>query len=86
MEYKIRCHTVGVDASETCRLPFADFYYAQDKRQKKESHGQGTYEAFFFAYGAEYEVGVLLRHIFQFCLCAVEEALAEETSGAYGYF
>ena len=51
----------------------------------------GTADVFGFrkesmvAYGAEYEVGVLLGHVIQLCLCAVEETFSEYSSRAYGY-
>ena len=40
--------------------------------------------AFFFAHGAEYEVGILLGNVFKFRLCAVKQPFAPKPSRTYG--
>ena len=57
----------------------------QDKRQEKHEDTCGSYESLFLAHGAEDEVSVLLRHILELGLRAVEESLALESSRSDGY-
>ena len=78
-------HAVGVDAAEGGGLTFGDGDYAQYEYEEEGEYGGCADEAFFFAYGAEYEVGVLFGHIFELCLGAVEEAFAGKAARANGY-
>ena len=52
---------------------------------QRETGSALVYLAFFLAYGAEDEVGVLFRHEFQLGLCSVQEAFASKTTRSYGY-
>ena len=79
-------HAVGVDAAEGGGLAFGDGDYAQYEYQEEGEYGGCADEAFFFAYGAEYEVGVLFGHVFELGLGAVEKSFAGDASGTDGYF
>ena len=85
MEEEDRKDTIAVDAAEGAGLALGDVDEAQDEGEEQQQHTGGTEEAFLLADGAEDEVGVLLGHVLQLGLRAVEEALALEAAGAYGY-
>ena len=84
VEYEIGSHAVGVDASESGGLAFADCNHTQYECKEEECDEHGAYEAFFLADCAEDEVGVLLGDIFELGLRAVEEAFACKTARADG--
>ncbi len=77
---------VAVDAPEFGGLPLCQMDDPQDEGQEEKEHGSGPDEAFFFANGAEDEVGVLLGDVFEFGLRAVHEAFPLETAGTDGDF
>lgn len=85
MEYEVRGDAIGIDASEHGRLAFGDAYDAEYEYEEQKYNSRRANQAFFFAYCAEYKVGVLLRHIFKLGLCAVEEPFPENAAGTYGY-
>ena len=79
-------HAVGVDAAEGGGLTFGDGDYAQYEYEEEGEYGGCADEAFFFAYCAEYKVGVLFGHVLELGLGAVEKSFAGDASGADGYF
>ena len=81
MENEIRRHTIGIYTPECSGLAFAEFEHSEYERQEKQRDQHCAYKAFFFAYGAENKVGMLLGHIFELGLRSVEEALAEKSAG-----
>ena len=73
-------HTVAVDAPEAVGLSLGQMDEPQDEGQEEQQHAGRAHEALLLADGAEDEVGVLLGHVLQLGLRAVEEALALEAS------
>ncbi len=86
MEDEVAHHAVGVYASEDAVLAFCYIDQAQYKSQEGGEYYYGAGEAFLFAYCAEYKVCVLFGHVFELCLCPVEESFSVYASGADGYF
>lgn len=76
---------VAIDAAEGGGLALRQVDEAEDEGEEEQQDAGCTDEAFLLADGAEDEVGVLLRHVFELCLRAVEEALAFESARADGY-
>ncbi len=85
MEDEVGDHAVGVDASEDAVLPLGYVDEPQDEQQEQCQHGHCAHEALLLTHGAEDEVGVLLRHILELRLSAVEESFAGQSAGADGY-
>ena len=76
---------IAIDSPEFIWLSLSYVYQSQDESKEKEQYSGTSHEAFFLAYGAEYEVSVLLRHEFQFGLSAIEEAFSFQSARADGY-
>ena len=78
-------HGVAIDAPKGGMLPLGHHNQAKDEHQKEQQHSRGAYEALLLTHGAEDEVGVLLGHVLQLGLRAVEEPLAVQTARTDGY-
>ena len=85
MKEKYAHHAVAVYAPEGVGLALRKVYEAQYEGKEKQQHHRTAYEALLLAHGAEDEVGVLLRHVLQLRLRAVEEALPLQPARADGY-
>ena len=75
---------IAVDAPKGVGLAFGKVDEAQDESQEQTENDGTSEEPFFLAYGAEYEVGVLFRHVLEFGLSAVEETLAAKSARTNG--
>ena len=76
MKYQNRHHTISVYAFEWRALSLGDMDKPQNQSQIYYEHRRGSDKALLLADGAEDEVGMLFRDVFQFCLGAVEESLS----------
>lgn len=85
MEEEDREDTISIDTGKGGGLPLGKMDETQDKRQEEHKDTCCSYESLFFAHGAEDEVSVLLRHILELGLRAIEESLALEPSRSDGY-
>ncbi len=79
-------HAVPIDAAKRVWLSLGQMQEAEDEREEEQQHDGTADEALLLAYGAEDEVGVLLRHVFELRLSAVQEALALKPARADGNF
>lgn len=80
VENQERGYAVSIDTRKHCGLTLGYGYDPQDERKEDEQYRSGANEAFFLADGAEYEVSVLFRHIFELGLSAVQESFTCESS------
>ena len=78
--------TIAIDTPHRVGLSFGQDYESPNEEQIYNEHSSSTYKPFFFAHRAEDEVSVLLRHVSQFCLGAIEESLSKQSSRADGNF
>ena len=85
MEEEDAHDTVAEYAPETQRLPLGQMYQPKDKDEEEQQHQGTAHEALLLAHGTEYEIRILLGDVFQLGLRAVEEALAVQSAGPYGY-
>ena len=67
-------------------LSLAYRHEAEDKCHEKQYHPDGSPKALLLADGTEDKIGILFGHIFQFGLCAVEEAFTPEAARTDGDF
>ena len=86
MEEENAHHTIAIDSAHRVGLSFGHDDESPDEQEIDDEHTCRTDKAFFFAHGAEDEVGVLLWHIAEFRLGAVEESFAEQTARTNGDF
>ena len=77
-------HAVAIYSPERVGLPLCQMQQPQNERKEEQQNNGTPDETLLLAYGTEDEVGVLFRHIFQFCLCAVEESLAFQPARTNG--
>ena len=73
-------HAIAIDSSHRVGLSFCHSNESPDEEQIDDEHASRTDKPFFFTYRAEDEVGVLLGHISELGLRAVEESLPQQTS------
>lgn len=84
VEDEVGCDAVGVHAGECAGLSLGDGNHPQNQRDEEKGDDSGAYEAFFLAYGAEDEVGMLLGDVFELGLGAVEESFSGKSAGTDG--
>ncbi len=82
MKDQISGDTVGINSRECCRLTFRQGYHTQNQHQKQRHHAHSADKTLLLSDCAENKIGVLFRHIFQFCLRAFQKTFAEETARA----
>lgn len=58
--------------------------YPQDENGIEDQNSGCSNESLFFSDGTEYEIGILLGNVFQFCLCSLEKALSCQSSRTDG--
>lgn len=71
-------HRIAKDAAESGGLSFGQHDKSQDEREKEEEYSTGAEKTFFFADGAEDEVGVLFGHVVEFGLRAIHKAFSTQ--------
>ena len=76
MEEEDTQHTIAVNPAKAIYLTFGKMNETPDECQEKQQHHGTTHESFLLTHGAEDEVGVLLRDIFQLGLRTVQETFA----------
>ena len=86
MEDEVGRDAVGINARKRRVVALSQCDDAQDQCQEEHQYCHAAHEALFLTDGAVDEVGVLLGHILQFGLRAVEEALAHDAAAADGDF
>ena len=80
VEEENRRHAVAVNSAELRFLPFGQHKQADEQRQEEKQQHGGAHKAPFLANGAKNEVGALFGHEFEFCLRALQIALASESA------
>ena len=77
MEEENAQDAVAVDSSKAGFLSLGEDDETQDECHEQRDDNGRTHKPLFFTDGTENEVGILFRHIFQFCLSPVEKAFSE---------
>ena len=65
-------------------LSLGKMYQSPDQCQEQQQYTRRTHKSLFFANGTEDKVGILLRHIFQFGLGAIQESLTLQSTRTNG--
>ena len=79
-------HTIAIYPREGIALFFCHNNQAYDEGKIECDKERTSDKAPFFADATEDEVGTLLRHEVQLCLCAVQVAFSEKSAGTDGNF
>ena len=84
MEQEDAQDAISIDSSERIWLPLGKMQEPQDERKEEQEHYGTTDETFFLTNCAEDEICILFRHLFEICLCPVEEAFAFQSARTNG--
>ena len=84
VEDEVGGDAVGIHAGKGRVVALGQRDDAQNQCQEQHQHGHAADEALFLTYGAVDEVGMLLGHIFEFGLRAVQETFARDAATADG--
>ena len=84
MEQEDADYAIAVDASPGVGLTFGQADEAPNEEQIDKEHAGRAEESLFLADGAEDEVGLLFRHVFELRLRALEESFSGKSARADG--